>query len=415
VRRRLLLSTCLIALVAVVVLGLPLGFVGTDLLHQRADNRLERRADAIALRLFSADRKGEQLTLSLIRDLLPRNAAVRLRVDGRERILGTPPDGDRYAIDAGDAGGLDVVLLVNSSARDDDVGIVWLAVAASGFAALLAAVVLAVVQSRRLAAPLESLADRVERVGHTDYDDRPVPGHVPEIERLHQALNAADRRIGELVRHEREFSLNASHQLRSPLTGLRLRLEELRRLAVGTAATEEADAALAQADRLTATIEHLEQLTRVRDDRPGPIDLSAVVIGHLDSEHWRVRYDDERRHLSVDLPADVRAHAHPESVRQILDVLLDNALAHGAGPTTVTLSHDGRVARLSVADEGPRIASSNDIFRRGVGHGSGIGLAVARDLARRAGGDLVLADGTTTRFEATFTAPARGRDQDASW
>lgn len=404
-RRRLLRSTLAIALVAVVVLGVPLGIVGTLLLHQRADMRLERRADAVALRIARAESAGTPLTTALVRDLLPRDQAAQITVSGRRVVLGTAPSGDVTRVTSGDGGPLRATLIAPSRVRADDVGTVWAAIAGLAILALGAAVALATVQSRRLAAPLEELSRRVERVGEPTYDERPVAGNVPEIDRVQVALNDADGRLAQLIRREREFSANASHQLRTPLTGLRMRIEEIRALAKGREMTVEADAALLQVDRLVDTIEHLETAARRRDDEPDRIDVGTLVAEHIQTGRWRSRFVEAGRELSVATDGETVGRADPETVRQILDVLLQNALEHGTGAVRLRTSSEGPFVRVRVADDGrldgPHAAT---IFGRGIGSGSGIGLTVARELARRDGGDLILQNTAPTAFDALFRA-----------
>lgn len=410
-RRRLLLSTSLIALAAVLLLGVPLVIAGTELLHQRADMALERRADAAALRLAQAQARGQDLRAVNVRDLLPDGAALRVRTRTGVLTFGTLPTGRTTSELSGDGGPLQVTLIAPASARNDDVGTLWLVGFLAALGAVLASAALALVQAKRLATPLERLSRRVERLGQPGYDPSAVASHLPEIDQVQDALNGADQRIADLVRRERQFTANASHQMRSPLTGLRMRLEELQALAETPAAQEESLAAMAQVDRLVDTIEHLETIARHRDDQPAPCNLAGIVDRHVTDAGWPANYARAGRTLTVAAPAELAASVEPETVRQILDVLLDNALRHGRGDVTVrVVDHDGW-ARLAVSDEGrpPTARRAHTIFERGVGEGTGIGLSVARDLALRAGGDLQLVSAPVTTFEALLPGAVAAR------
>ena len=405
-RRRILLSTSLIALAAVILLGVPLAIVGTALLHQRADMGLERRADAAALRFARAEGRGEDLRRVEATDLLPRGAAMQVTTTGHGVItVGQIPTGKTTREVSGDGGPLRVTLIAPYDVRADDVGTLWLIVFLAGVGAVIAAAALALVQARRLAAPLEQLAERVDHVGQADYDAGPVAVHLPEIDQVQRALNEADRRITELVVRERQFTANASHQMRTPLTALRMRLEELQAIATTPEAARESEAAMTQVDRLVVTIEHLELIARHRDDQPEPCDVGSVVTQFLSEGEWLSDYERAGRALSVDSPMGLTANVEPESIRQILDVLLDNALQHGQGSTTVATANGNGWVTISVSDAGPRpdTAAAQAMFLRGFGSGSGIGLSVARNLAVKAGGDLRLdAAQATTRLEALF-------------
>lgn len=410
-RRRILLSTSLIALAAVILLGVPLAIVGTALLHQRADMGLERRADAAALRFVQAGARGIEPGKVEVRDLLPAGAAFQVDASGRTITIGRLPAGKTTSEVSGDGGPLRVTVIASSSSRTDDVGKLWLVVFLAGVGAVLAAAALALVQARRLAQPLEQLARRVERVGQPGYDRRAVAIHLPEIDQVQRALNESDHRISDLVARERQFTANASHQMRSPLTALRMRLEELQALAESTAASEEAEAAMTQVDRLVTTIEHLETIARHRDDQPAPCDIGRLVARHVSNDDWAAGYARAGRMLEVVGADGLQANIEPESVRQILDVLLDNALRHGRGTTSVRATNGDGWVRITVGDAGARPSSTaaRDLFVRGVGSGSGIGLAVARDLALRAGGELRLDHARrTTTFEALLPATRPG-------
>jgi signal transduction histidine kinase len=306
---------------------------------------------------------------------------------------------------SGSDAGTRVTVVAPSSDRNAETGAVWLAVIVLSLVAVAVAVGLALVQGRRLARPLERLARQAGGIGGRAPARAGASG-IEEVDRVSDALADAGRRVADALRREREFSANASHQLRSPLTALRMRLEVLADTATGET-REEATAALAQADRLMATIEQLERLAAGDRDGAPTTDLALLATKHA-AVTWAARFAGHGRALTVAPHHGVAARMAPETARQVLDVLLDNALHHGDGPVRIELSQDERWARLAVQDGGPGVpeGDAERAFARrwsGAG-GSGIGLALARDLVREAGGDLSLAAAGGARFEAVVPA-----------
>jgi signal transduction histidine kinase len=409
VRRRLLVSTVLIALAAVLVLGLPLGFVGGRLLQQRSEQRLEREADTAAGALARRIADGEKIDASVLDAYTEPGHQLEVVLPGGRRLAGTRPiDGAVTRVAAGDDAALRVVVLAPAHERTEDVGAVWLAVIVLSLVAVAVAVGLARVQGRRLARPLERLSEQARRIGSPVAEVSHEHAGIDEIDRVSHALARADERVTEALRREREFSANASHQLRSPLTGLRMRLEELESGSASADVSAEAGAALAQADRMMATIAGLEQLAASRGEQAEPTDLARLAAHHVGGE-WRRRYAAAGRELTVVPERGVQGRLDPEVARQLLDVLLDNALEHGAGAVRVRLATDPGWARLSVEDEGEGVgdAAVAHVFDRrwsGAG-GNGIGLALARELVRQSGGELSLARARPARFDALVPAP----------
>ena len=267
---------------------------------------------------------------------------------------------------------------------------------------MLAATALAALQARRLVRPLDTMAGTSRRLGQGDFSARAGRFGIPEIDVVAEALDASAERIAETVAREREFSGNVSHQLRTPLTALRLRLEEVAEIDDPQARRAEADLALAEADRLDATIDALLLHARSpRDQRVTDLDLDAVVREHLTG--WRRAYRDAGRPLHVELGlGGARARSSAAAAGQVLDVLLENALRHGRGAVAVTTYATGGRACVAVSDEGPGVAADDgDIFERGTSNvdGSGIGLHLARTLAGAHAGQLVLAQAAPPRFE----------------
>jgi signal transduction histidine kinase len=261
-----------------------------------------------------------------------------------------------------------------------------------GLGALAVAVtwLLARRQARKLAGPLETLAGAAQRLGEGDFSVRTAPSGIPEIDAAGSALDTTADRLGELVDRERAFSSNASHQLRTPLTGLRLALETALDLPPATQRGAMV-AAIESADRLERTIDDLLALARHT-----PTDRAELPVADLVADWtaaWRPVLDGRKRALHVTIAPDTPAgRASEAAVRQVVDVLLDNAVVHGAGAVTLAVRDAGPALAIDVADEGAGPADLDQAFRRrdAAAPGHGIGLALARALAEAEGGRLLL-------------------------
>jgi signal transduction histidine kinase len=200
-----------------------------------------------------------------------------------------------------------------------------------------------------------------------------------------------------------EFVATASHELRTPLTSLQATLELLEEEALsGTADTEQIAVhvalALRQTRRLIRLASDLLDVGRLDGDAPLALDrIEVSELAHVVRREFAARLKAGGRRLRVEgTPA--MALADPVAVARILGVLLDNAAAYGAGTVTVALSTDAERVLVAVADEGPGIAPEERerIFGQfvrgsaaaGTAAGSGLGLSIARGLARSMGGEL---------------------------
>lgn len=407
-RRRILFATLLVSLTAIAVLGVPLGFAGTGLIRSERLRQVDRDAATLAATVEDYQKAGRPVTPELLGRFVGGGRFVEVNIDGARTVAGEPQTGPRLHSSITTLLGAKVEVTLDAEDLERQTRLAWALVAALSAAGVGASVVVGVVLARRLAAPLDDLAATSLRLGSGDFSARTSAHGVAEVEAVAEALNHSAERIGYLLATERQFSVDASHQLRTPLTALRMRLEELAGTDDLAVVREEAAAALAQADRLTTTItDLLEFRRRGRVGDQVDLDLSAVVGRHLDL--WRDSFQRAGRGLELaTLGPDVVRASHG-AVGQALDVLLDNALRHGSGTVQVEVGRPGPPGSVRVSDEGRGVGGNDHkhLFMRDpdrAGNGHGLGLALARALVEAEGGRLELVRARPALFQVAFRA-----------
>lgn len=257
--------------------------------------------------------------------------------------------------------------------------------------------------SRKLSAPLIYLAAQAEQIGSGQVRARIRPSGIEEIDLVQEELVRTGERMAGRLAAERQRSADASHQLRTPLTALSMRLEEIEMISTEDEVRAEATAALGQVERLTTVV------TELLDDRrrsQGSTEaLHILEVFNTQREEWEVQFEKAGRRLVFIDEAERPILAETGKVAQVLATLIENSLRYGAGTTLVKArkSTSTRGVLIEVRDEGPGIDDdlAQDLFEMGVsGHGSsGIGLALAKDLTQAMGGRLEL----TKQHPAVFT------------
>lgn len=416
-RRRIVRLTVALAAVTIVIFGVPLAVGVAQYLLADQYSQLERLAGASVIAV-----SGDLAAPAHAPAGVGPDTQIGVYDDRGVRISGVGPDRGVPLVTSAltgvsSSGTLDSRLGAAAPVSDGDtivgavlvtagragvylrIGLIWLVMLALAGAALLLAWLLARRQATRLVDPLRALSTRAERLGGGDFTVRTRPVGITEIDSVNESLNRTAERLGALVDRERAFSADASHQLRTPLTGLRLQLE---------AALDRPDAdlrtaigdALTSTDRLQATIDELLALAR---DTPGPVqalDVDALLDGI--GRRWHPVLAARGRPLRLTVTGTPHARVLTSALTQILDVLIDNAGRHGAGTITVTVRDLDNAVAVDVADEGPPLPGDPTVlFQRRTTNadGHGIGLALARRLAEAQGGRLRLA----TPDPPTFT------------
>jgi signal transduction histidine kinase len=431
VRRKIVTVMVVTAVLAVGLFALPLAVLVSRYLIDDERAELTHAADITALSVTAGLARNRAPTL-----LPSAEEDISLTYYDRSgrRVLGSGPatadtgvqsalTGDR--ITDGDPGGdftVDVpvsddgVILGAVRATSSRVaawmGILtaWLIMAAIAGATLGMVWVVARRQAGRLAAPLERLSAVAADIGRGQLDT-PHPSGVPEIDDVADSLSQSAHRVERTLARERAFSADASHQLRTPLAGLRLQLETALE-GPDKKLRPAIDTAIDAADRLERTINDLLELSR--DTPAGARALPLpVLLDELRRDHHGTLAAVGRRFsvlANADLPT---AAASLQAMRQVLGVLLDNAQEHGRGAVTLAARETAQAVAVDVVDEGRIDALDDQLFvrRSPSAAGHGIGLALARSLAEAEGGRLVLSAQAPTTFTLLLPIVLTGAPQ----
>lgn len=419
VRRRIVRLTVIVAAITIAVFGVPLAFGVAQYLLSDQYAGLERVAGEVVIAV-SGD----------LNPAPPRSdpdLQVTVYDAGGDRVSGAGPERSVLLVDGALAGltgtaSTDgrlgaavpvtdgdvivgaVLVTIGRSAVFLRIGLIWLLMLMLAGAALLLAWLLAKRQARRLVRPLQALSVVAERLGGGDFTVRTEAAGIAEIDSVNDSVNRTAVRLGDLVDRERSFSADASHQLRTPLTGLRLQLE---------AALDQPDAdlraaigdALIATDQLHATITEILVLARAVPSTNDPLDVDAFLAAIR--WRWHPVLAAKGRPLRLVVTGTPRPRGDASALDQILDVLIDNADRHGAGAVGVTVRDlDGAVA-IDVADEGaPLTVYSAELFGQDAARapGHGFGLTLARRLTESQGGRLRLSNSDPPTFTVLLPA-----------
>ena len=393
-QRRLLVSTLAVAVVAVLLFGIPLGYVWGRQQRDDAKAELLREANNLALSLSTPSAIGlpppaRQRAAQL------RNRYVVITENSKKIRVGVRPPADQTVSETASQDQVRVMVETNSSYVVNRVYEAELQIAALALLAVTVAVVLALIQARRLARPLQELARAADRLGSGAA--RPLGRRygITELDRVAEGLDGSAQRITDLLSAERDFAIDASHQLRTPLTALSMRLEEMIAAADYPAVVrEEGAAALAQTERLTDVVSQLlGQAGRSITGAPALASVDEIVAQQV--VEWEPAFRRVNRKLEVTGDKGLYAYATPGGASQVIATLLDNALVHGAGAVTIRTSKTRRSVVVEVRDEGTGVPPElvPRIFERSVSGspgGTGLGLALARTVAAADGGQVVL-------------------------
>ena len=412
-RKRILVVALSAAVLAIAVFGIPLAFAVDHSITADERSELERLGLRAAVTVSPSYVTGDPV------ELPATQTPVELGVydASGQRVTGAGPNHLEAAVDTALSGriasattdtdlivavpvasGERVIAVVRAasarSALRRRIGWTWAGMGGIALVAAGCAGALAAAQSRRLTQPLSRLAGVATDLGEGNFAARAGVSGVAEIDQAGQALNDTAERLGNLVARERAFAARASHQLRTPLTGLRLELE------AGLAGDETAlrtatDEAIRSVDQLARTIDEVLALARSTGGAQEPWRVEALLRDL--NERWHGLLAARGRPLRIvvdDPPAPVASLA---AARQILDVLVDNAYRHGEGVVTIRARESAGALAVDVIDEGSSgilpLPAASEQFVEPSPRGGRLGLALASGLAQAEGGRILQAIG----------------------
>ena len=403
-RRQLVVMTLAITSMIVIAFTVPLAVLVRTIAADRAISRANSDAQYVGQIIAGANHEEAAGLVAQADASVPGTISVYYE-DGS--VIGDPsraPEADSLqlarrgrAFNRSAAGGVDVFLpvleakgtatvvrvSVTRSTLERGVWAAWWALAVLGAVLILLAGIVADRMARSVTRPMRTLTEIARRLGGGDLEARSRVKGSPEVVEVSRALDALAARIGDLMQAEREHAADLSHQLRTPLTALRLDAERLQD-------EGEAKRISAAVDDLEAAVTSVIAETRRerREPEPRGVDLDAAVRERM--AFWGVLARGQQRAVELRLhgrPLPVDAHRH--DVQELLDVLVGNVLRHtppgsSARVTTVPLPEGG--GRLIVEDAGAGFDANAPEPARG----TGLGLDIARRVARDAGGTLTL-------------------------
>lgn len=262
--------------------------------------------------------------------------------------------------------------------------------------------------SRRLSAPLIYLSAQAEQIGSGQVRARVKPSGIEEIDLVQEELQRTGEKMARRLAAERQLAADASHQLRTPLTALSMRLEEIEMISTEEEVQEEARSCLEQVERLTTVVTELLDTNKRHASATEAIDVLEVF--NTQREEWEEAFEKADRVLRFTDEADMPILADEAKIAQVLATLIENSLRYGAGTTWVHArnSVNSRGVIIEVSDEGEGVDAelAPYIFENGVsGHGSsGIGLALAKDLIETMGGRIELSQAVPPVFTLSLAA-----------
>jgi signal transduction histidine kinase len=310
-----------------------------------------------------------------------------------------------------------VRLTFPASVVDDAVSVRVRGISTVAGITLLVAALVALLIATGITRRLTKLRQVTEEFSNGNFAVRAeIDGGAPEIQSLARSFNKMADQLEKLISQQRAFAGDASHQLRTPLTALTLRLERVSELLDQdpVAAADRLDAAMVETDRLQMLVEGLLVLSRTEAKNVSTSRQDASALARERAENWDALAAEQGVSISLEIPEVAFVHAVSGAVEQVIDNFIDNALEVVPAESTITISIsvESDFTKISVLDEGPGLSQAdlskafNRFWRaRSDTHGSGLGLAIVDRLTDASGGRAELTNRDLNGLEASAYFP----------
>lgn len=406
-RQRVLQATLITVVLVVLMLGIPLGISWLQLANQNLANQASLIVDRVRIdtetRLQENGTIDEALLQRRVDEQTDLNIAVTVVYEGKTTTAGDPPGENPVKSNTTGASGQLITVFIPQSDVRAHTASAWVLITVAGLSALSIGVSVALWQAQRISLPLARLARRAEEMGSGRARGPWQPSGIAEIDEVAIELARSGAMLNERLEAESRLASDASHQLRTPLTALSMRLDEILATSTEEWVRDEARISLEQIDRLTEVVHDLINAPRSSQRRtPGVVELGTVLTQQ--SEEWSPAYRRAGRELHIQVPRSAAVWGSTGPLTQVIATLIENALTHGGGRTSLKVRRNDHSTVVEVTDEGggidPELGAR--IFERSVSGrssgGTGVGLALARTLVEDDGGRLEL----LTENPATF-------------
>jgi signal transduction histidine kinase len=395
----------LILVVAILAIsGLTSGILFAKEVRANARLRLSGEAQTMIISLTHELNDEGEIPTDVVERLAPTGTEVVLRDSSGAVVARTGPLLAQHvmSIDVEGPADLSATVSVDSDPIEHRVRKAWNVIVVLSLVIAALAAIAAMFEARHLSRPLDRLARAAAQLGAGEAGVVAPRSGVLEVDAIAEALEDSGKRVAALMAAERQFSANASHQLRSPLTAIAISLELIADSTDPVAQRESAEA-LTQVAGLDDRIDELLKLARTgRVAARARTDVAALVGRHVHS--IAAQFQRAGRQLSFVAPLVVEADVTPAALTQSVEILLDNALAHGRGDVevSVSVSTAGEV-EIAIRDEGQIDPTGMNVGRTGTDQRShGFGLLLARNLVRPDGGRVELASTAPTTLVIRF-------------